>query len=144
MCSLDQFLNFRGKVEISTIGYGIELAKDVKFNIPYHDLVTIGVQLPTLLSRSTEGNKYIKELKFFFERENGSIAISQALCSTHRVDLVLASAQKQFTEQFLDSMVALQNASYVSKVNYWLLLDYIHHYQNTIILFLVSFKHHFR
>ena len=84
-------------------------------------MVTIGVQLPTLLSRSTEENKYIKELKFFFEQENGSIAISQAMCSTHRVDLVLASAKKQFTEQFLDSMVALQNASYVSK--FFLLLD---------------------
>ena len=107
------FLTFRGKVDISSIGYGIELAKEVKVNIPYHDLVTIGVQLPTLLSRSTEGNKYINELKFFFERDNGSIAISQAMCSTHRVDLVLASAKKQFTQPFLDSMVALQNASKV-------------------------------
>ena len=84
-------------------------------------MVTIGVQLPTLLSRSNEGNKYAKELKFFFERENGSIAISQAMCSTHRVDLVLASAQKQFTEQFLDSMVALHNASYVRRSNFYLL-----------------------
>ena len=121
MYSCEEFVYFRGKVEISTIGYGIELGKDVKVNIPYHNLVTIGVQLPTLLSRSTEGNKYIKELKFFFERENGSIAISQAMCSTHKVDLVLASAQKQFTEQFLDSMVALHNASYVSNFHFLLL-----------------------
>ena len=131
MYSCDWFVNSRGKVEISTIGYGIELAKEVKVNIPYHDLVTIGVQLPTLLSRSNEGNKYTKELKFFFERENGSIAISQAMCSTHRVDLVLASAQKQFTEQFLDSMVALQNASYVSKSNFYLLFRFQNYFNSS-------------
>ena len=85
--------------------------KKVKINIPYHDIVTIGIQLPTLLSRSTEGNKYINELKFFFERENGSIAISQAMCSTHKVDLVLAATRKQFTKPFLDNIVGLQKAT---------------------------------
>ena len=92
--------------------------KKTKVRIPYHNLVTITVQLPTFLSRSTERNKYVNELKWFLERENGSIAISQAMCSTHRIDLVLAAVRKQFTRPFLDSMVELQNASYVRKFFY--------------------------
>jgi hypothetical protein len=100
-------------VEISAIGYGIEIMKKVKVRIPYHDIVTIDVNLPTLLTRSWEGNKYVKELKFWFEKENGSIAVSQAMCSTHKIDLVLAARRKQFTKPFLDSIVGLQKASQV-------------------------------
>ena len=105
------FFPFRGKVEISTVGYGIEVLKKVKVRVPVHEVVTIDVQLPTLLTRSSEGNRNIRELKFFFEKENGSIAVSEAICSTHQVDLVLAAKQKKFTKPFLDSIVGLQKAS---------------------------------
>ena len=95
------------------MGHGIEVLKKVKVRIPYHDIVTISINLPTLLTRSSEGNKYVNELRFWFEKENGSIAVSQAMCSTHKIDLVLAARRKQFTKPFLDSIVGLQKASEV-------------------------------
>ena len=104
---------FRGKVEISSVGYGIEIGKNVNIRIPYHEVVTIGVELPTILTRSSDGNRRIKELKLFFDKENGSIAVSQAICTTHKVDIVLSARKKQFTKPFLDSILGLQKASEV-------------------------------
>ena len=103
-------------MEISSLGFGIEIGKKVNIRVPYHELVTIDVELPTILTRSAEGNKRIKELKMFFEKENGSIAVSQAICSTHKVDIVLAARKKQFTKPFLDSILGLQRASDVRRI----------------------------
>ena len=59
----------------------------------------------------------MSELKVFFQNQNGSIAVSQAICSTHKVDLILAARKKRFTQPFLDSIVGLQKASEVSLLN---------------------------
>ena len=59
----------------------------------------------------------MSELKLFFQNQNGSIAVSQAICSTHKVDLILAARKKRFTQPFLDSIVGLQKASEVSLLN---------------------------
>ena len=73
--------------------------------------------MPTLLTRSSEGDETVSELKLFFQNQNGSIAVSQAICSTHKVDLILAARKKRFTQPFLDSIVGLQKASEVSLSN---------------------------
>ena len=73
--------------------------------------------MPTLLTRSSEGDETVSELKLFFQNQNGSIAVSQAICSTHKVDLILAARKKRFTQPFLDSIVGLQKASEVSLLN---------------------------
>ena len=112
LCSnCGNILYFRGKVEMSTVGMGIEIGKDVKVRVPYHKIATIELELPTLLTRSYEGDTRIKELKLFFSQENGSIAVSHTICTTHQVDLVLSSREKQFEKTFLDSLLGLQKAS---------------------------------
>ena len=99
---------------MSTVGMGIEIGKDVKVRVPYHKIATIELELPTLLTRSYEGDTRIKELKLFFSQENGSVAVSHTICTTHQVDLVLSSREKQFEKTFLDSLLGLQKASDVS------------------------------
>ena len=134
---------YRGKVETSTVGYGIEFGKDIEIKIPVHKLATtFTIKVPTLLTRSSEGDEAVSELKVFFQNQNGSIAVSQAICSTHKVDLILAARKKRFTQPFLDSIVGLQTVSEVSLLNLVRLIDC-----NDLKLFLliaiqIKFQHH--
>ena len=119
------YLSSRGKVDMSVIGYGIELVKKVNVRIPVHDMVTINVEMPTLLSRANEGNNYIRDINFFFERENGSIAVSQAMCTVHMLEVILGAREKQFTKPFLDNLAGLQKASEVRKLYLFALINII-------------------
>ena len=115
---------YRGKIETSTVGYGIEFGKDIEIKIPVHKLATtFTIKVPTLLTRSSEGDETVSELKLFFQNQNGSIAVSQAICSTHKVDLILAARKKRFTQPFLDSIVGLQKVSEVSLLNLVTFID---------------------
>ena len=95
------------------MGLGVEVGKNVKVRVPYHGVVNFDIELPTILSRSRNGDATVKSLKLFFDSDNGSIAISQAMCTTHQVDLVLSSRIKRFEKTFLDSLLGLQKASEV-------------------------------
>ena len=106
-------LILRSKIESSTVGLGIELIKNLKVNIPYRGIINVKLELPTLLSRSRENNNDILDLKMFLDRDNGSIAISQAICTTHHVNIALSAKQKKFTKTFLDSLMGLQEAANV-------------------------------
>ena len=44
------------------------------------------------------------------DRDNSSIAISQAICTTHHINIALSANQKMFTKTFLDSLMGLQKA----------------------------------
>ena len=43
--------------------------------------------LPTLFSREEGSSKSVSKMRDFFTKEGGSIAVSEALCITHRVDI---------------------------------------------------------
>ena len=103
----------RGKVTSSTAGFGIELVKNVKFVIPYGKVLNLKIELPTLLSRSNSNNRINHDIKMFLDVENGSIAISQAVCTTHHINIALSAKQKRFTKSFLDSLIGLQKAANV-------------------------------
>ena len=98
-------------VASSTTGIGIELVKKFELIIPYHGIVNFKLELPTLLSRSNKYIKVNKDVKMFLDAENGSIAISQAVCTTHHVNIALSAKQKRFTKTFLDSLIVLQKAA---------------------------------
>ena len=95
----------------TTTGYGIELVKDVKVVIPVNGVMNVRLNIPTILSRSTEYSNEDVDIKNFFDVENGSIAISQAKCTTHHINIALSAKQKRFTRTFLDAITILQQAA---------------------------------
>jgi hypothetical protein len=99
------------KINSSTTGYGIELIKDFKVVIPMSESINIKLNLPTFLSRSNKYTKENMELKMFFDVENGSIAVSQAKCTTHHINIALSAKYKRFTKTFLDAIIVLQLAA---------------------------------
>ena len=66
------------------------------------------IRFPNLFSRSWEKQDDINQIKDFFVKEKGSIAVTQALCITHKVDVSDVS-RKVFTEPFIDTVKALNN-----------------------------------
>ena len=109
----------RASIKSSTTGYGIELLKDMKYVVPVAK-GTINVQftLPTLLTKNNKYNNEISALKTFLDVEGGSIAVSQTKCITHHINIALSAKQKRFTKTFLDSVLALQEASEVFLILY--------------------------
>ena len=109
----------RASIKSSTTGYGIELLKDIKYVVPVAK-GTINVQftLPTLLTKNNKYNNEISALKTFLDVEGGSIAVSQTKCITHHIDIALSAKHKRFTKTFLDSVLALQEASEVFLILY--------------------------
>ena len=67
------------------------------------------IRLPSLFSRSWESSENINNIKDFFVKEKGSIAVTEALCITHKVD-ISDTSKKTFTEPFIDTVVALNEA----------------------------------
>ena len=112
----DMFVTFyllRGKVVTTTFGVGIDLGRNMKVSIPYHGVAKIDIELPTLLTRGSSGNNDIVDLRAFFGQDNGSIAISQAICTTHHINIPLAAKKKAFTKMFLSSILGLQRVANV-------------------------------
>ena len=68
------------------------------------------LKLPTLFSRSRSNDDELERVKSFFEKENGSIAVSQAACSTHRID-VSPKASKIMTLSFVGAVKGLHLVS---------------------------------
>ena len=66
------------------------------------------IRIPPLFTRSWSDNKDINRVKDFFVKESGSIAITEAVCLTHRVDISDLS-KKQFVEPFLDSVKSMHS-----------------------------------
>ena len=67
------------------------------------------IRFPSIYSRSWENSEDIKKVKEFFTKEKGSIAVTEATCITHRVD-VSDKSKKVFTEPFVDAIRALNSA----------------------------------
>ena len=88
------------------------MGKDLK--IPYRPAVaipiTLNFKLPILFSRSRTNDDEIERVKAFFDQEKGSIAISQATCSTHWVDLSW-NGPKVLTQTFIEAVKGLHMAS---------------------------------
>ena len=49
--------------------------------------IGLEASLPTLFSREEGSSKSVSKMRDFFTKEGGSIAVSEALCITHRVDI---------------------------------------------------------
>ena len=49
--------------------------------------IELEASLPTLFSREEGSSKSVSKMRDFFRKEGGSIAVSEALCITHRVDI---------------------------------------------------------
>ena len=47
----------------------------------------VSIVLPTLFRRGSSTDDEIQRIEKFLVNDRGSIAISQAICSTHRVDI---------------------------------------------------------
>ena len=95
----------------STTGYGVELVQDLNVVVPMSGLMNVRLNLPTFLSRSSEYNTENIDLKMFLNKEKGSIAVSQAKCITHHINIALSAKNKRFTKTFLDAVLSLQLAA---------------------------------
>ena len=95
----------------STTGYGVELVQDLNVVVPISGLMNVRLNLPTFLSRSSEYNTENIDLKMFLDKEKGSIAVSQAKCITHHINIALSAKNKRFTKTFLDAVLSLQRAA---------------------------------
>lgn len=69
--------------------------------------MTVNFEMPTLFSKSRSHDNQLEKVKAFFHRENGSIAISQAVCSTHRVDVSPRAPKKALTWPFIEAVKGL-------------------------------------
>ena len=49
--------------------------------------IGLEASLPTLFSREEGSSNSVSKMRDFFTKEGGSIAVSEALCITHRVDI---------------------------------------------------------
>ena len=108
---LKSYFNLSWKINSSTTGYGIELIKDFKVIFPMSESINVRLNLPTFLTRSNKYTKENMEVKMFFDIENGSIAVSQAKCTTHHINIALSAKHKRFTKTFLDALIVLQLAA---------------------------------
>ena len=61
------------------------------------------IRIPPLFTRSWSNNEDINQVKDFFVKEKGSVAITDAVCLTHKIDISDLS-KKQFVEPFIDSV----------------------------------------
>ena len=106
-------VNFRGKTKSSFESMSKIVGKDL--TIPYKPSMsspfTLTMRLPTLFSRSSSKDDEIEHVRDFFRNENGSIAVSQAKCETHRIDISSHHTKKEFTLPFLDAMKALEESN---------------------------------
>ena len=100
----------------STTGYGVELVQDLNVVVPMSGLMNVRLNLPTFLSRSSEYNTENIDLKMFLNKEKGSIAVSQAKCITHHINIALSAKNKRFTKTFLDAVLSLQLAADVLNI----------------------------
>ena len=66
------------------------------------------IRIPPLFTRSWSNNEDINRVKDFYVKEGGAIAITEAVCLTHRVDIGDLS-KKIFVEPFIDSAKSLQD-----------------------------------
>ncbi len=80
------------------------------------------MKLPTLFSKFSSKDKAMQNIMNFFVKENGSIAVSQAKCTTHRVDISRPYTKKLFTLPFLDALRGLEAVS--TKSGYHQLVEF--------------------
>ena len=73
--------------------------------------VMVYVEVPPLYSRVLDTSSELKDLKEFLDQKNGTVASSEAICTTNKVDIAVNSPNKRFTSVFLDSVLALQKAA---------------------------------
>ena len=90
----------------SSVGKDLEVPYKPKPGVP----VTINLKLPTLFSRSRVNDDQLERVKNFFEVENGSVAVSQAACSTNRID-VSSMDSKTMTLSFIEAVKGLHFVS---------------------------------
>lgn len=67
------------------------------------------MSFPPLFSRSWSDTNDIEEIEKFFEKEQGSIVTTEAICLTNQVDIGLYS-RKMFVDPFIDAIKALHLA----------------------------------
>ena len=62
-----------------------------------------------MFSRSWEKDENVNNIKDFFVKEKGTIAVTEALCITHKVD-ISDTSKKIFKKPFIDTVIALNEA----------------------------------
>ena len=85
--------------------------KDLNVVIPLSGSINVKLNMPTFLSRSSKYGTENIDLKMFLDVEKGSIAVSQAKCITHHINIALSAKNKRFTKTFLDAVLFLQLAA---------------------------------
>ena len=108
--NLEEYVN--GKTRTVTTGYGIEtklnLRGDLNLGGGSGDDGSLSMTIPPLFSRSWADNRDRKSVRDFFVKEGGAIAVTEAICLTHKVDIADLS-KKYFVQPFVDSVKALMN-----------------------------------
>ena len=101
--------------------------QDLNVVVPIQGLMNVRLNLPTFLSRSSEYNTENIDLKMFLDKEKGSIAVSQAKCITHHINIALSAKNKRFTKTFLDAVLSLQLAADVlnNTMFYYMIMSFI-------------------
>ncbi|XP_023334455.1 uncharacterized protein LOC111705962 isoform X2 [Eurytemora carolleeae] len=101
----DNFKDYvKGKASSLTTGVGISLTPEVDLNAGALGM-DAQTKIPSIFSRSSGAGGDVEKTKDFFTKERGSIAVSEAICITQRVDISDRS-KKAFMAPF-ESIVQL-------------------------------------
>ena len=113
----DNFQEYiEGKTRASTTGLGIEVGPSIQADVGANQVLSgqsrlgASMSLPPLFSRSWSTTQDVENIRDFFQREKGSIVVTEALCLTNKVDIAYYSA-KVFVEPFIDAVKALHLAT---------------------------------
>ena len=70
------------------------------------DGLDLEASLPTIFSREEGRSESVSKMRDFFKKEGGSVAVSEALCITHRVDIRKHNQSKLFIIRYIDFKMA--------------------------------------
>jgi len=106
----DSFNDYvKGKMATSSSGYGIQVSPTVDFSTEAIGFDASGT-IPSIFSRSSGTGDDVESSLKFFTKERGSIAVSEAVCLTQRVDIHEYS-KMDFTVPFQQNVLYLYRAT---------------------------------
>jgi hypothetical protein len=113
----DSFREYiQGKMASSTTGFGVEVTPVVSAEMSADDKIEnsktsddlMGASFPSLFSRSWSDSKDVDKMADFFVKERGSVALSEAICLTQKIDIADRYRSRVYAKHFRLSVILLQ------------------------------------
>ncbi|XP_023334523.1 uncharacterized protein LOC111706009 isoform X2 [Eurytemora carolleeae] len=110
----DNFKDYvKGKQDSSTYGESITVTPEIDFSSTISNM-DFSTKIPSVFSRSSSTSNDVEKTRDFFTKERGSIAVSEAVCFTERVD-ISEKSRKIFAFTFELNVLLLYNASFADE-----------------------------